>query len=217
MSLYQPIVFPHVAEIVPPGVSGNVRIEHFEVSQKDAEWTQLRAAVNRRGDEFVPAGKYAKLIVDGSIMMSDTPMEQRTNRQAIRKATGHVIIAGLGLGMILHPMASKPEVTKITVIELSSDVIKLVAPYLPSKVEVVQADIFEYRPEKGTKFNTVYFDIWPSISGDNLEEMSKLHRRWAHYKTKEAWMNSWCRDELLEQKARRRRHSNPWDRALGVR
>lgn len=200
------IQFPSLAKIIPEGISGKVEIRHVEVTPQAADMTQLRAAIHRRMDDYVPAGVYAHLLVNGTLMMSDTPMEQRTNRQVIRQAHGHVLIAGLGLGMILHPIAAKPEVTKVTVVEMSPDVVKLVGPYLPKKVEVVEADIFEWKPVKGTKFSTIYHDIWPYVTLDNLPEMIKLHRRFGQYKTSDGWMDSWQRDTLLAQRAQQQRH-----------
>jgi spermidine synthase len=199
-----------MADILPEGTSGNVRLEHFEVTEADAAFTRMRAAFNPGRDEYVPAGRYAKLVVNGVLMMTDTPMEHGTNREVVRHATGHVLIGGLGLGMILQVIAAKPKVTKITVIELSPDVAKLVGPYLPSKVEVVQGDIFEWKPQKGTKFDTIYHDIWPHITEENLPEMTRLHRRFSHYKAPGAWMDSWCRDTLLRRRAQRRRQRHCW-------
>ena len=203
--------YPRMADILPEGTSGNVALEHFEVTEQDSAFTRMRAAINPGRDEYVPPGRYAKLVVNGTLMMTDTPMEHGTNRGVVRNATGHVLIGGLGLGMILQVIAAKPEVTKITVVELSPDVAKLVGPYLDPKVEVIVADIFEWKPQKGTKFDSLYFDVWPYITTSNLVDMTKLHRRFSHYKAPGAWMDSWCRDSLLARRAREKR--NPWNRS----
>ncbi len=204
---YTSDTFPRMAEVVPEGKSGNVRIEHFTVSELDSKFTAIRAAVNGR-DEFVAPGVYARLYVGGALMMSDTEMERRSNFKVVFNAHGHVLIAGLGLGMIAHPIVKKPEVTKVTIVELSPDVIKLVGPTLPKKVEVVEGNIFTWRPPRGTKFDTLYFDIWAGICVDNLEDMAKLHRRYARFKAPEAWVESWQRGHLQAQRSRTR-HA-PW-------
>lgn len=193
--------FPKMVEILPPGKSGDAEITHFTVSKAASEMTALRAF--RDPGAFVQPGDYAQLTVGRTLMMTDTRNEQRTNFEVVYQARGHVFIAGLGIGMILHPIAAKPEVTKITVLEKSQGVIDLVAKTLPAKVEVIQGDIFEHKPEKGTKFDCIYFDVWPYISIDNLPEMSKLHRRFRKFLVGGGWMNSWCRDHL---KAQRRRY-----------
>lgn len=197
--------FPKMADILPEGTSGNVTLKHVEVTEADSKFTALRAMFNGGRDSYVPAGTYVHLYVGGELMMSDTLMEKKTNREVLYRARGHVLIAGLGLGMILHPIAAKSDVTKITVVEKSPDVVKLVGASLPKKVEVVTADIFDWTPEKGTKFDALYFDIWPSITTSNLAEMTTLHARFRKFRATGSWVDSWCRDELkaLKRKAQR--------------
>jgi len=201
--------WPKIAELVPEGKSGDVRIEHFEVSKEDSTFTSIRAMVNGR-DEFVEPGKYARLYVGNALMMSDTRMEKRSNTGVVLNATGHVLIAGLGLGMITHPIAAKKEVKSITVVEKSPDVIKLVGPSLHKKVKVVEGDIFSWAPAKGTKFDTIYFDIWANITTDNLDDMAKLNRRFARFKAPGAWVHSWQRERLLYDRRRERDCDMRW-------
>jgi len=202
------ITYPRMADVIPEGISGNVKIEHFEVDKTAADFTRLRAALNPGRDEYVPEGKYARLVVGGATMMTDTLMEKSSNRAVVLISSGHVLIAGLGLGMILWPISDKERVLSVTVVEKSPDVVKLVAPHVPKKVTVVEGDIFEWTPAKGAKYDTIYFDIWPSITTGNLEGMAKLHRRFGRFKAEGGWMDSWQRDHLLRQQRRERR--DPW-------
>lgn len=202
------ITWPNLASLIPEGESGNVRVEHMEIDKRASEFTHIRAMVNPGRDEYIPQGVYVRLYVGHETMMTDTPMEKHSNRDVVLIASGRVLIAGLGVGMILHPIADKERVEHITVIEKNPDVIKLVAPSLPKKVTVVEGDIFEWTPPKGTKFDTIYFDIWPHITLDNLPQMAKLHRRFGRFKAEGGWMESWKRDHLLRQK--RREGSDPW-------
>ena len=78
---------------------------------------------------------------------------------------------------------------------------------------MIEGDIFTWRPERGRRFNTIYFDIWPSVSHENLEEMSCLHQAFRPFLARpsedpERWMQSWQRDYLLGE--RRRERSDPW-------
>jgi hypothetical protein len=199
--------------IIPPGKSGNVSIEHFEVSEEASKATQMRAAFGHP-DEYVSPGKYCRLLVNGDVMMSDTQNEQRTNYAVVRAARGRVLIAGLGLGMVVVPIFDKAEVKSVLVIEKSPDVIKLVEPHLqhaaPGKLQVIEADIFEWKPEKGSRFDTIYFDIWPNICTDNLDGMAKLHQRFCHYRAADGWMNSWERDLLKYRRGQERRQEREW-------
>jgi len=199
-----------MVEIVSPGKSGDAEIRHTTVSREASRFTALRPG------GFVPAGKYAELLVDGALVMSDTRHEHITNIDAVLASQGHVLIGGLGLGMICHPIAAKKGVTKITVVERNKGVIDLVSPTLPKKVEVIHSDIFDYKPEKGAKFDTIYFDIWTDICTDALPDMGKLLRRFRKYLADDGWINCWCRDRLKSERRRELAEEREY-RAHGIR
>jgi len=205
-------MFPSIPELLPEGELGLAKVRHMEVSQQGSEWSMIRAMVNGHGDSFVPPGKYAQLVVDGMLMMSDTDMERRSNREVVWQARGHVFIAGLGIGMILHPILENPKVTKVTVVEKYADVIKLVGPTLPhqEKLTFVEADVLDWKPAKGTKYDVIYHDIWPTISTDNLKEMALLHRRFGQFKAPGGWMDSWKRDYLKYRKRQEDAQRGRW-------
>lgn len=189
--------FPSIPTIVPEGIHGVAAVEHFEVDRNAAMLTTIR-----RG-EFVPPGTYARLRVKGQLMMSDTPMERKTNAEFVRKAHGNVLVAGLGLGLILHPILAKEDVTSVTVVEKYEDVIALIGPTVQHpKLAIVQGDIYTWKPAKGTKYDTIYFDVWAEQSTDTLKDMAKLHLRFNKHKVKGGWMESWRREELQAQKRR---------------
>lgn len=201
-----------VIDYIPEGQSGNVKIEHFEVTKEASSFTRMRAIFNR--SEYVPEGKYARLVIDGSVVMSDTDMEKRSNSHVIRNAHGNVLIAGLGLGMIILPLLEKPEVETITVIEKNQDVIKLVYPYLKSeKLRVINADIFEWKPDKTVKYDSIYFDIWTFITTESLPEIKKLHNKFKNKLNREdvnCWMDSWQYGELKHRQRQYNNKSNFW-------
>lgn len=192
-------MFPQMINLVPEGNIGAAKIEHREVPQFDAMMSKLR------GEPLNP-GKFCYLSVGGTLYMSDTENERRTNRDFVRHAHGHVLVAGLGIGMILHPILARPSVQSVTVIERSQDVIDLVSPTIKSSLLEIQcADIYTWSPSKGRKFNVIYFDIWPSQSTDDLMDMAKLHQRgkvWLDRTDDARWMNSWNRDSLLARRKR---------------
>lgn len=81
----------------------------------------------------------------GSVVMSDTMMEKRTNREFCDEAHGDVLVGGLGIGMILMAIQDNPAVNSITVLEKHQEVIDMVAQQLPlnKKVKIICADVFE--------------------------------------------------------------------------
>lgn len=193
--------FPQMAEILQPGRVGVAAVEHFKVTSHDANMAAFRR-IN------IDPGKYAKLTVDGDLMMSDTRDERITNYRILSDAHGHVLIAGLGLGMILHPILKKPEVRSVLVVEKYQDVIDLISPSLdPAKLTIECGDIFTWKPTKGRKFNVIYNDIWPDITTENLPEIAKLHQRektWVDRSDPECSLRSWMQDSLRAQRQRER-------------
>jgi hypothetical protein len=187
---------------VPDGISGGWAVETFTVSEDDAQFARMRAMFHG-GRGYVPAGTYKRLIRTHGfkdVIMSNTPDEIRDFMGFVWKAKGSVLVNGLGLGVLLKALIDKPDITDITVIEKSEDVIKLVAPtYLTDKrVTIINADAFEYEPPQGKRYNAVWHDIWDGICSDNLKEMEILHRK---YGRKTDYQESWCREQCKRQLA----------------
>ena len=176
---------------VPEGQSGDWKVERFTINKETARWSAMRD-----GYRAVREGEYTKLTHKGRIVMSDTQAEQHDHYQPVRYARDHILINGLGIGMVLLNCMKRESVERATVIELSPDVISLVAPHYQEmfggKVEIIQADAFTWKPLKGIKYGMVWHDIWPDINGDNYKEMKTLHRRFGRFAD---WQGSWCRSE----------------------
>ena len=183
----------HVEVRVPAGTSGNWEIDHFEVSEQDAESTKLRAMLKGRG--YVPPGKYARLRYRRDVVMSNTPDELRDHWEFFyqaRRLGGHVLVNGLGLGICIE--ALRDSVDKLTIVEKSEDVLALVEPTYRDdpKVEIIHADALEWKPPRGSRYTAVWHDIWTFICADNLDDMRALHRK---YGRRSQWQGSWCREE----------------------
>ena len=181
---------------IEPGESGNFSVERFEASEQAASFERIRAVVG--GGRCVPAGTYTALYRKGgwggkTLVMSDTRDEIYDLRGVLTNAHDHCLVAGLGLGVVVRAMLLDERVTKVTVLEISPDVIKLVGESLKAefgdKLEIIEADALEWKPPKGVHYGTCWFDIWDDICADNLSEMSKLKRRYAR---KSDWKGCWC-------------------------
>lgn len=199
-------VFPHMVDVVPESDHGTARIVHVTVSDQAAKWHNLRVDINRHRMEttdYLQPGDYAQLFVGFDLVMSDTFMERVTNLDLMAHAHGRVLIGGLGMGMIIHGLVKLVHgdnypVTDITVVEASEDVIRLIKPTLPRDpgvpFKVVHNDIFHYKPERGERFNTVFLDIWPTLSADLTTEIATLKRRFGRYLDRDdphRWMAAW--------------------------
>jgi hypothetical protein len=165
---------------VPEGALGDWRVGRFTVDENAARMSALRD-----GYRAIPAGEYMGLSYRGHIIMSDAYAEIRDFLWYQCRLHGHVLFNGLGLGVHLGICLLQPDVTQITVIELSPDVIALVGEHwrnkadeLGKKLEIIEADAMTWQSPAGVRYGFVWHDIWPDISADNLPSMVRLHRRY---------------------------------------
>lgn len=166
--------FCKMADLMEEKQNGAWKLEKFTIERNN-----LAAMI-----QGVTPGTYIKLTHNGECVMSDTSMEKRTNIDFYCNAYGDVLIGGLGIGMIILAIQDKPEVKSITVIEKYQEVIDMVASQLEfnDKVKIICADVFEWKPEKGVKYDTSYMDIWNWVNEDVYErEMKPLKRRYARF------------------------------------
>lgn len=167
-------IFCKMADLLEERRNGAWKLEKFTIERNN-----LAAMM-----QGVTPGTYVKLSHNGECVMSDTSMEKRTNMDFYCNAYGDVLIGGLGIGMIILAIQDKPEVKSITVIEKYPEVIDMVASQLDfnDKVKIICADVFEWKPEKGDKYDVSYMDIWSWINQDIYEkEMKPLKRRYARF------------------------------------
>lgn len=183
---------------VPEGTKGDWTIARFEVSQRDADFGNIRALVSGRGS-IVP-GIYTKLTHSRrGLVMSDTPDEMRDHYQIVCKASGHVLLNGLGIGMVLSAVLRREGVDRVTVVEKEPDVIALVGPHYENdpRVQIVLADAFDHCPPKADHYGAVWHDIWDNLCGDNLAEMTRLKRK---YGRRCDWQGCWGESYLRRSK-----------------
>ena len=109
---------------------------------------------------------------DGRVWMTVTPNEINTIRPAVQESRGKVLTYGLGLGYYAFHCLRKPEVSSVTVVERSPEVISLfrkrLLPFFPRQedLHIVQADAFDYAahimPRAG--FDAVFTDLWRDVA-----------------------------------------------------
>jgi spermidine synthase len=176
---------------VPDGISGDWRVETFIV-EKPSVYLLLK------GRPITP-GTYKRLMYKNTVVMSNTPAEVYDFMNFVWKARGNVLINGLGLGVVLKAVLQNPEVKAVTVIELSEDVIKLVAPTFSNdpRVTIIQADAFTWKAPRGMYYDAVWHDCWNNICETNLKEITKLYRK---YGRRCSFQDAWSRDQLLRMR-----------------
>lgn len=186
---------------VPPGEVGIWRVEKFTVSDTHSklEW------VASHDGRYTPPGTYTKLMMGGTLVMSDTPDEMRDHSYFIHVAHGRVLLNGLGLGMVLKKLLEKPEIEHVDIVEVSEEVIALVGPTYQDdpRVHVHHGDALTFKFPTGSKWNYVWNDIWDDLCLDNLPEMDRLHRR---YGRRAEWIGSWGRGYLELMREREKQY-----------
>jgi len=211
---YRPMIelFPEEKRV------GNWLICHKTLDEEFVKHEQMMSIFSHSYGEThdLEAGTYVELREvhpqeDGSErysfpIMSDTPMERRTNRMFVNVAKGEVLIAGLGIGMVLWPLLQKEDVTAITVIELEPEVIEMVEPVFQpiagktrTELTVIEASIFDWPLPKDTMWDTIYFDVWADICGDNWSEMKTLNRRFSRRVNVGGWKGAWRKGDMRER------------------
>ncbi|MBP5207615.1 MAG: hypothetical protein J6330_04070 [Clostridia bacterium] len=144
--------------------------------------------------------EYPAVLQRGREWMTLMPNETATIRPHVIKAGGNVLTFGLGLGYFAYLAALKPDVERVTAVELDADVIRLfcenVLPQMQcrDKIEIVQADAFEFA-EKNLPgdFDFVFTDIWhdPSDGVEPYLRMKKIEE-----KTPSVRFSYWIEDTL---------------------
>ena len=116
------------ASLYPDGKVGKARL-------KTAHYTRGQyQCYGIKGFDFFQAVRplpIKSLQVAGKTWMVDDPPHWWAMEEHATFYRGHVVVAGLGLGLIVHTLAACPDVERVTVVEVEPDVITLVQPHLP--------------------------------------------------------------------------------------
>lgn len=109
--------------------------------------------------------------------MVDDPPQQRAMEIYAANAHGRVLVAGLGLGLILHELAKNHQVTQVTVVEKSPEVGALVGDYLPSLPEfvILLDDFYYFINSDNNSWDTILVDLW--VSGSEEEKMQLFYQQ----------------------------------------
>lgn len=116
--------------------------------------------------------------------MSITPMEIESQEIGVRAATGHTVVMGMGMGWAAVNAALRPEVTRVTLVELDPDVIEVnnriglfnqLPAEIVAKIVVINGNALEFRCDEPA--DMLMTDIWLPINGDERMEQSRVMAR----------------------------------------
>ena len=192
---------------IPEYDKDGVKVSRWEITQEAAWIDQLRSAMNpQRSDRSIQAGTFTRLEVDGVLWMTDTPAEVfdllEVDEAMGAASGGSMLIAGLGMGLVLNRAIVGHGMRWIDVVEREQRVIDAVGPHYKALADehgitlnIHQADIHKWRsPVSG--WDVGFFDIWPTISMDDLPEVKRLRRR---FRDRLGWFGAWAEDEMRAQ------------------
>tara|TARA_A100001234_G_scaffold197620_1_gene187901 strand:- start:1436 stop:2137 length:702 start_codon:yes stop_codon:yes gene_type:complete len=151
--------------------------------------------------------EYFQLFVDGEEWMS---YRNKDHKQAYEfyshwdQARGHCICTGLGFGTRENWILTKPEVTKVTVIEKNEEVIeyqKIINPELFDHVEVIHADAAEYTG----KCDTLLLDHFESEALHEYKLLQSMSDVCKNIESDVAWF--WTLEQIIVKESyHRSRH-----------
>jgi hypothetical protein len=116
--------------------------------------------------------------------MSLSPLEIESQEIGCRHAQGHTAVMGLGMGWVAANMALHPNVTKVTVVEVDTDVIDLfhhsgaldsIPHEARDKLDIVNADATEWQPDTVGEVDLLHADIWLRLAEPQaLEQVRQM-------------------------------------------
>ncbi len=192
----RPLTYHEAMTVDLPEIDADgVRVSRFEVDEARARREQMHSLFSGGGGRgYTRPGTYTRIDVDGRLWMSDTDDEKRDHASAfweMQRRGGRVLIHGLGLGMVVQAALRLPQVEHIDVVEIDPRVARLVGEhYAGDRCTIHVGDALTYEWPTGTRWDVVWHDIWPTITGDNLPDMHRLHRRFGR---RSGWQGSWAR------------------------
>jgi len=182
---------------IPAGRVGDHAIEHFTRPPGKVERSNLRTSLcGGQSDPplvFTRTTHWHRLTYSGGVWMTDLPIEQVQHdielAPILNPDTGgsSVLVGGLGVGYAANVLAACEHIDRIVIVELSPEVVELVAPHLvdpDGKIEVVTMDLFEYLQRNNDdvqeQFDFGFYDIWQTDSENTFHHVVVPLRELSH-------------------------------------
>lgn len=118
------------------------------------------------------------LIREGRVWMSLSPVETESLAPHVARMRGHVVIAGLGMGLALYNALLRPDVRRVTVLEREPEVISLfetitgAVRHGPGRFAIEEVDAREWRSPEAVDY--LYADIWDRIGAPEAASDTRI-------------------------------------------
>jgi hypothetical protein len=140
-----------------PGVYGRLRIVRQTAQDLPLFGRQLRLAA--------PVD-WTMAYEGATLWMSDTPQERLMMLQGTTGMSGHVLVAGGGLGLYTQYLRHYRRAERITLVECNPDVLALLQTTLGANktIDLIEAPIEQFITQvSGQPFDSCYIDIHPTL------------------------------------------------------
>ena len=195
---------------LPEGTSGTMTLRHVilprgrEVPVVGTRQALMRGMAPVYAELREPLRIHELSDKDG-VWMTDMPevLNQIVEMLLTVKPHGHVLVGGLGLGLVAHMVSRLPAVKSTTVIERSEDVVRLCAE--PAVIGrggyfVKVADIHEYLRTAEEPYNCYLLDTWRGTNeGTWWEEVVPLRRAIRNCWGRRPVIHCWAEDIMTSQ------------------
>jgi hypothetical protein len=112
----------------------------------------------------------------GEVVMEDSRRELRRHLPIWLCARGKVLVSGLGLGCVVRGLLASPDVESITVVEIDSDILRVVGPEFHGndRVTLIEGDALKLELREDFDY------AWHDIFAEGHEHLQVLHARLIH-------------------------------------
>jgi len=134
--------------------------------------------------DIVDHGTHFTLYNNGDRWMvceKDSDLQIKELYSSYDTAVGDILVSGLGFGILALWLSSKPNVTSVTVIEFSQDVIDLFKQSndVPDNLTIIHGDIINYNTDK--HYDVILLDHYERQTFDwRIKDMNRICQRISH-------------------------------------
>jgi hypothetical protein len=160
---------------------------------KAGEQLDVAININRIGTVEWDADVIVPIFIEaGKLWMSYTPNEVFTLREGIRRASGTVMVGGLGLGWFLKKVHERPEVNRVIVVDKCQELLDWygydLCKTLPKVTDIICDDVYDQIGRFGAQ-TKMLLDIWKKHGEiDDDKQFQSLKRK---YKYMWGWGQDW--------------------------
>jgi spermidine synthase len=107
--------------------------------------------------------------------MWDTPQERELQKDLAKQASGDVLVAGYGFGILTKFLLKNPKVKSVTTVEKYKEVIEKMREFGLIYGKIIMKDYYDLPEDK--KYDYVIGDIWPDIDAKFLKDYIKFKNK----------------------------------------